>query len=345
MKNSIKIVLLFCCLSVIALFMTSSIFAYGTASGALVTNRAVASGGNFTSVSNGFGTNVQSIIGGNWTATVDITNATSGEVRSNVSYLTNLGNASFNFRLAVDSANSNPLVTAGGPWAFQLYTNGSLYYIGSNNHAAPTGAGSTFFLASGGNKRITFKVTIANGALDRAWRDWRLVATSGDTRQNTNNYLGDNGNWYGGASSGVFTGWGDVVTNSLVWHDTGCVSDTIFRLMVIGPQIQITKSIYSILTTAGNAADNVAIPGATITWRIIVTNAGAGSATILEIRDLVDTANVTFVGGSMTATNRSGPAYTWSTNVAMPYIQWSNSGAATYAGYSKTQFTFKTVIR
>lgn len=336
MKTSLKAIFLFAGIMAMMLTLASDSFAIGTTYNTLVTNRAVASGGNFTAVSNGVGTNVMRIVGGAWFASADIPDASAGEVRSNVSFLTNLGNDTINFRIALDYTNSTgPL---GGSWPFVLMTNGVTYYIGTNIHAA----GANLPIVSGANKRITFKVTIAAGA-GTCWKEWRLVSTTPDTKVNITNYLGDNGTRYGGTPT---TGWGAVVPNSLTWFGTGGagLADNYFRITVTAPLIQITKTVYGIAIADASGVDNVAIPGATITFRIIVTNAAAGAATSLKIRDVVNTANLIYVGGSMTATNRTG-VYTWVTNAAgLPNIQWSNS-TGNYAGYSKTQFTFRAIIR
>lgn len=321
----------------VLLLMISDGSAVGTTSGTLITNRATVLGDNFTSTSNGVGTNVQPIIGGNWPASLDINGASGTEIRSNVSFLTNLGNALFNFRIAVDSANSNVAGGCGGPWPFVLMTNGVTYYIGSNNHVA----GGNIPIASAASKRITFKVTIAAGA-STGWREWRLVATTPDSHRNTVAYTGDDTTTiYGGP---LATGWGMLgVADSLVWWGTAGGNDNIFRITCAAPTITIMKSIYSIAVADGGAPDNVAIPGATIRYRIVITNSGTGGATGVKVRDYVDTVNLIYVGGSMTATNTTGGPYTWNTNVAAGVLQWSNA-TGPFTGGSRTVFTFRAII-
>lgn len=332
MKKFILISVLILCV----LIMNTEIFAVGTTSGTLVTNRAIASGDNFTSTSNGIGTNVLSIVGGNWPGEV-AQNVNASQVITNTAYLTNLGNTAFTFNIKVTNYQRSGAATS-GPWSYTVYT--------QNNFVTPaigsTSSNSASFampINEGANKRVDLVVTVDGGATG-GWERWSLMAKTATSKQNTDNYTGDNGTVYGGP---IGVGWGDSVADALLSYDVGTPANAYWQLNCQTPVITITKSIDNILTTTAAGLDNIAIPGATITYRIDITNSGTGVATSLKVRDLIDTANLTYLGGSMTYTNKTG-AETFQTNVNLPNIQWSNT-SANYASYSRTIFTFKAVIR
>ncbi|MDD5065567.1 MAG: hypothetical protein PHF84_00835 [bacterium] len=315
-----------------------------TSNNALVTNRAVVSGGNITSSSNGVGVRIKPIVGGYWRAEADIGTGTALGTYSNVSWLTNLGNSTFNFQLGV--TNFTRANNDGGLWQYWIYTNTAAstpYLTGYSNHRVTT---TNFPIAMGQSKRIVFKVTVAGGSSDGIQR-WSLIARTPDVKSNDVAYLGDNGNRYGGP---VNAGWADGgAVDALVWYGTGAsgAPDTEYTWQVAcqQPIVNITKTISSIQTIASAGLDNMAIPGATIFFHIRVTNTGSGSATTIKVRDMIDTVHLQYAGGLSVSTQAG---INWRTNVLASSIIWSNNSTTNFGGTGnsgKATFEFRAIIR
>ncbi|MDD5065566.1 MAG: hypothetical protein PHF84_00830 [bacterium] len=341
MKRILKANLLFITGLIVILFFSTYGFAAVTPTtyNDVVTNKVVISGNNFTAVSNAMGTNVLPIVGGSWDASSDISNVAASSVQSNVSVLSNLGNNAFTFRINVDNFASN--APCGGLWAWGIYTNNGgvvPYLSGSGN-----GIGAySIWIPMGATRRIVFRVTLSSAAGDSSWQRWRLLAHTTGAHQNRTNYIGDNGFEYGGPPT---MGWGDEVTNSLAWNDpTGLVgsSSNEFAVRCSAPIIGVSKTIQQIAMVS-TSLDDMAIPGATITYRITVTNRGSGAAQNVKVRDWFDTTHVDYRGGLTIVSNAS---LTWGTNVTANFVLWSNIGNFGGTGNArKAVFQFNTIIR
>jgi len=313
-------------------FITSLVYGVGTPYGTRITNTATVTGANFTKEQAGIGTNVQRIVGGHWRGEDD-QSVSAGQVVTNTTYLTNLGNAIFTFQIRVTNCNINGGV--GGYWSWTIYTNenySTSYLTGSGEG---TGWGGNYTIGSGVSKRIDFVVSVTNTATG-GWQEWRLVARVTNSKINTNNYIGDNGNWYGGTNG---QGWGDTISDKLVCYDS-VASNDYWRLSINVPIITITKTIDAVTTTNTTVPDNVAVPGATITFRVRVTNSGSGAANRVIIKDQIP-ANTEFVTGSTQfVVNPSGFKFAYSGGT----VYCSNLNNNALPANQRVIFTFKVTI-
>lgn len=303
------------CIVAIALFVSYDGYAAGTAAGTTITNKAIVNGANFATLTNTRRTNVRAIAGANWYAQADILPAIAGASYSNITTLSNLGNATFVFTVTVTASTLTGAGSLAGNWPWTLYTNGVVYLNQAAGGTASAPAINGFL--SGATKQIKMRVFVPAGMSSSGYEQFRLTATA-STHYNTAAYLGDNGASYGGA-------WG-VYGDYIAIDGTGGIDQDIWRLTGGGaPAITIAKSITSILVADGAGPDNLAVPGATITYTIKVSNAiGAGIANAVVVRDTVNVANLImgvagFSGGA--SENQ------WDTRTNGNQIIWSNISA------------------
>jgi len=312
-------------------FITSLVYGVGTPYGTRITNTAIVTGANFTKTQAGIGTNVQRIVGGHWVGEAD-QSVSAGQVITNTTYLTNLGNAIFTFQIRVTNWQTN--LGAAGAWPWIIYTNENYstpYLTGSGDG---TGYGGNYTIGSNTSKRIDFVVRVTNTATG-GYSEWRLLARTSTPKQNTDNYQGDNGTWYGGPNG---EGWGDTVTDGLICY--GPDTDPAWTLSINAPNIQITKTIDSILIADPSGPNNVAVPGATITFRVRVTNSGSGAANRVIIRDQIP-ANTEFVTGSTQfVANPGGFKFAYSGGI----VYCSNLNNNALPANQRVIFTFRVTI-
>lgn len=306
-----------------------------------LTNYATVTGANIPTQTVGVKSNVFAIIGGCWLGEDDITNAqVAGASYTNTTHLTNLGNYVYTFDIGV----SHNYVTSGTPWRWTFYTNNSLV------QACPWtyGVDATAFQMSfeyGEIKDIDFVVYITNIATEST-QGWCLIATRSGPPipENTTNYRGDNLVWYGGAPN---VGWADGIdANALNILAGDCQIDShndgdyYFSIYISSPNIMITKSIASVQL---NSVDSQPIPGATITFEIIVTNDGATANEIIVI-DYLDTSYMLYVGGSQSVVAGWNEGYQAGAGPSgEDVLSWTNQSP--FAGGEGFHFTFEATIR
>jgi len=314
-------------------FITSLVYGTGTPYQTRISNTATVTGVNFTEKQAGIGTNVQRIVGGHWVGEGD-QSVSAGQVVTNTTHLTNLGNAIFTFQIRVTNFNTNTGGGVAGAWGWTIYTNNGIYLSGSGNG---NGYGQDITIGSNAYKTVYFVVRVTNTATG-GFSEWSLLARTTTPKQNTANYQGDNGIWYGGPDG---EGWGDTYTDGLICY--GPSSDTTnwrWRLTINAPIITITKTIDSILIADGSGPDNVAVPGAAITFRVRVTNSGSGAANRVIIRDQIP-ANTAFVTGSTQFVyNPGGFKFAYSGGT----VYCSNLKNNALPAHERVIFTFKVTI-
>lgn len=307
----------------------SSVYGTGTTYNTTISNYVEVSGANFSALNDNVTTNVQRIAGGHWAGEADIPGVSAGETVTNTTYLTNLGNDAFTFAIGItNSQNSSDT----GPWSWTIYTQGNF------TTAAATGSSNklnafTLTISENASKRIDLVVTVDIAASSGS-QSWVLIAYDNGTHQNQDNYTGDNNIQYGGPAG---EGWGDTISDALVCYEPS-PGDHNWTVTVSGPNIAITKSIQSITTSSPDGPDNVAIPGATIVFRVYVTNSGNGAANNVVVKDYLYTNYVVYDG-------RTQPAgWTFSSNISgNPWVlQWSNSSLN---ANSAVTFTINAIIK
>ena len=266
-----------------------------------ISNYATVTGANFQAQSDYTNIKVLKIKGGVWAADTDIASASAGAYYSNMSKLTNLGNDEFTFRIVVTNYATGGI--ANGPWNWQVFTNlnGVWGLMGSGS-----GEDSVGYITLLRNQvvEVKFKVQVDPSAQNSSYEEWELAAFPTNTAQNTTNYQGDNGEWYGGPNG---RGLGDIIDGAVVWYGTGGVDDNAWRITVSGPQITIVKKITFIeVLTNGWVPTGGAVPGATIRYEVYVSNsATAGPANDVVIRDYIPP-ETTYVPNSVSNYGASG---------------------------------------
>lgn len=302
-------------LIMISVFTVSTVFAAfsGTAADTRITNTAFVGAGNLAvNVTNGIGTNVLGIDGGTWTATAGDQNATAGNTFTLSTWLSNNGNTNDIFVLTATNNTTN--TPTGGAWTTAL----------SN---ITTGAGPSITkctLAAGAEANIAFRVTVNAAAGNGSYRTYVLHAQPGDGSSAEDNYNGDNGSAYGGTIGDDATyGSGYVVCN-----DASRSTARQWQVTIAGPVIAINKTIDSVAIADGNAPGNAAYPGATITYKISLTNSGGGAANSLFVRDSVP-ANTTYEAGSLKCdvANTTIAALTWAAGTPVTDGNANDAGA------------------
>ncbi len=298
-------------------------FAIGTTYQTHITNKAVVTGGNFNATSNTVVTQVMRIAGGHWTGENDaISGVSAGALVTNTTYLTNFGNDSFTFVFSVASNANDGGAGNHHPWAWRIYQNGTAV---GGWHYGTAGSATLAAINSGARSIINFVVQVSNNA-GGGYETYVLRVQDSGTHENTDNYAGDNGIQYGGPAG---AGWGDTMSDALACYGAGdAAGDGAYRwrIQVSGPIINIIKRVSTIQVADAAGPDNVAVPGATITYSIVVSNSGGNATGPLVIKDVIATNNLSFVGGSMSVVHDDTVGGgSWTTNVSLPNIKWSNS--------------------
>jgi uncharacterized repeat protein (TIGR01451 family) len=336
MRHSILKISICTIIAFFSLFIltTEKAYSLGTIYNAVITNRATVSGDNLAnSISVTNTTNVMRIIGGSWSGGADVGSSSAGSVETLTTYFTNVGNAdNVIWRFGVFDTNYNT-ATLAEPWTWVLLTN-TVTALSQANGYTNTSA-FNFLMDIGDSVRIDFRVYVALGAVTGT-AGWNLIAVNTTGGQNTLSYISDDGTTrFGGAPT---IGFGENVAGRV---DLYSGANYYYEITISAPNITITKDISQIVTGSGNAPDNIAIPGATITYRIAVTNSGAG-ATRLVVTDVFDLAYVSFVAASQTDMETSG-ANTYNASQAGNTVKWSNTGI--FDQGERSVFTYQVVIR
>ncbi|MBN1898965.1 MAG: hypothetical protein JW827_09320 [Spirochaetes bacterium] len=300
-----------------------------------LSNYAIITGANFSLQADNTKTNVLKIGGGAWISWDDIASAGAGSIQSNDTTLTNLGNDTFAFAIWV--TNSLRSANNAGPWSWAVLTNSSIMASGTSNQYC-----GLLRLQRNANKRVVLRVTTSGLAPDTSWEEWSMVAIPTNIHQNTASYVGDNGNTYGGRL-GTYVG----VANSVAWtYDADAGNDKYtWRITISGPDIRIAKTIRGIKAQAAGIVG--AIPGATITNIIYVTNLGGQANTVL-VKDFYNTNYVVqgaFLEEASGGTSPNVGTWTKSSNYAARVVQWSNAGPWGGGGTRWTTLRFNVVIK
>lgn len=285
-----------------------------TASGTALNNTAIITAANASGIaSDTTNTTTGMIAGASYTVVpVDAGGAT-GAVVPLVWTIRNDGNASDTFTIAMFSVQSNLIAT---PWARTFVST-------SIGPLAPTATAN-----------ITLNVTIDGAAPNNSYYEFEITATSANiaTAVLERSYRGDNTTYYGGAMG---ISWNGVTTNNdgILRHGT---QNMWVRVSASGPVLRLNKSIVSIQR---GGAGTSAIPGATITYQLVISNIGSQSATSVIVRDTYPAAT-TYVAASGSAT--AGDNAGWAVTDNGTYITFtranfdSTNGAG--VGYATFQF-------
>jgi hypothetical protein len=315
-------------------------YTLGTIYNTTITNRATVSGDNLTtSISVTNKTNVMQMIGASWANGADTT-ASAPSVRTLTTYFTNVGNEDgVTWRFGVVSTNWST-ATLGAPWTWVFLTNTTTVYSQANGNTNTSAF--TYDLNMGNSVQIDFRVYVPGTAITGV-AGFGLIAVNTTGGQNVRSYISDDGiTRFGGA---VNIGFGENVAGRVDLYSPGA-DNYLYEITVSAPIIHITKLILGIATGDVFGPNNIAIPGATITNAVYVTNVGSGNATALVIRDFWNSSYVS--NGNMGIIANGVPGATWvaTTNYGSTYVQWSNSAAGNPMGQNEwTQFRFTTVIK
>lgn len=345
MKSLTKYILCLALIISIIFIGYGHLFSKGTDYNTIITNRAVVDGDNLlTPVTNTKATNVQRIIGANWSGGADVLSASASSVTSLTTYFTNVGNAdNVQWVFGVMDTNYSGADLGTIPWTWVLLTNNVIAF--TQNSGAPKVTAFTLVMNEADDDTITFRVYIPNDATSGT-AGWRLSATNITGGENDVRYESDptnSGIWFGGAAD---IGFGENTTNRVDLYSLGSLS-YYYEISVSAPSISITKFISGIGMSDANGPQGIAVPGASITNLIYVSNVGGGNATGIVVRDYWDRSCVT--NGNMSVITQSDLGDTWneSTNYgATSYVQWSNSnGTGDLEASDWVHFKFITVIK
>lgn len=262
----------------------------GTTAGTLITNTATVGAANMaTTESNAVGTNVIMIDGGIWTSTQADQGGAAGGTYTYITTFTNEGNTNQWFAFTAVATNTNGS-TGGGvdSWTTSF-----------SNQAIAGATVTRCTLAPDDAASIDFKCTVSGSAANGSYVGYILLA---EPRSNSSftAYIGDNGTNYGGTISED----AEYTTGEIVCNGT---AGRIWTVTIAGPLLAIDKSIEAVDTLTSGAIGAGAYPGATITYKIAVTNTGTGGATGVYVRDSIP-ANTTYEAGTLQI--KVGSAYT-----------------------------------
>jgi len=314
--------LLLLVLSLFGIALISSTASAQTLAGYMLTNVCKVTANNLGPiVAPSYATNVatRTMFGGSMgivSATARTQTAGSGQGVKWDIIITNYGNATAIFRLRFEATNRSPVastwkagfqngtrsidqtIAAGGTYSFSvcvtdtgpLQANGDYWQVRINATNRATGVGA-------------LNITALNGAT---------------------NYVGDNGVAYGGNMGDSWTGVVTPTAWKQCYLQTGTSAAAGYLTFVIAaPVLNITKSIQRI--TKGGVA-SAPIPGATIQYRIFVTNSGDAPAVSTRIVDTTPSAAVMTFGATIGITNLTA------SDIVIPNLAWSNQTGSLAAG-------------
>ncbi len=320
------------------------LFSKGTPYNTTITNRAVVDGDNLSApITNTKTTNVQRIIGASWSGGADVLSASGSEIVNLVTHFTNVGNDSdVQWVFGVMDTNYSGAGLGTIPWTWVLLTNDVV--ARTQNNGALNVTAFTLIMASADVDKITFRVYV-DGSASSGTAGWQLSATNITGGRNKVIYESDptgSGIYFGGAAN---IGFGENTTNRVDLYSLGALS-YYYEITVSPPNIHITKLIAGIGMNDANGPQGIAVPGASITNLIYVSNVGSINATGIVVRDYWDRSFIT--NGNMSVITQSDLADIWneSTNYgATSYVQWSNSNDGDLQASDWVHFKFITVIK
>jgi len=233
-----------------------------TAANTLITNQVQMSADNVgTPVSALVATNIGVIAGGTFSVSPALTTSAGADDVVNLIWtIRNDGNTSDNFNISYNSQNSN----GGTAWTVNLLnaTSGNL--------------------AMGATANVTLQITLASAPPDNTWYEFRLMADSTIASPIIQSrYLSDNSVDYFGGMMGVQWDGVTVVDDGTVRspYNNWC------RITASGPVLRISKAITGI--ELNSVAQTYAVPGATITYVITVSNTGSAGALNAVVSDTI----------------------------------------------------------
>lgn len=270
----------------IVMAFTGSVYAQ-TPDTTLLQNTANVTAGNVpTGASASHNTNVQRIVGAEYSVIPTDTTAAPGQTVNLIWTVVNRGNANDSFSINAVSVNE---ATNGGWTVNQLET-----------------AIATPF-ALGNAVSYTMQVIVGGAASNGAWIEFQVDLISDEFGGAANYgrcYVGDNGTVYGG-DMGLDLAGTTTNDNSTLLHAVApqgfanfgapATGNAWVRIDISGPVLSIVKYISNV-TLDGAAAPGV-IPGSTITYCVLVSNTGSGAAEDVIITDTLP-GNTTYVAAS-----------------------------------------------
>jgi uncharacterized repeat protein (TIGR01451 family) len=256
--------------------------------GSFLTNIATVTGANFNTSMATQNVTVATQLGGNATSEVD-QNAVDGTSITNMIHISNVGNVMADFTVVIASGQTNGIP---GSWVTGFVSGATVINV------APGGVADVFFY-----------VNVPGGAPNGSERSYTIFVTNeAPSTANTieTNYVGDNTIPYGGSIgsggaapstvrvSGTAFG-GLTVLSNLVGPD---YNDTdVWQVTVSAAVVGLTKSVEGVTNNAAGIV-GIAIPGATITYKLTLSNTGAASALALQVVDPLP-ATVSYVLSSL----------------------------------------------
>jgi uncharacterized repeat protein (TIGR01451 family) len=256
--------------------------------------------------------------------TPNTTGSGNGTTETNVIAYTiaNSGNASQNFRITPTDGGST--LTATPTYYYTTISSGACGIVNTGTATPITLPGTVSTVAKDNSVCLYSLINVPMAATDAQILDTQIAAVSVDGGGTALSNTGSAGT--GTAVVIAMTGG----TNSA--SDTG-------EYRVSGANITVTKT-WSVVAAAPEAnGQMMAIPGATIQYSITVTNNGTADASTVTISDLIP-ANMTYVGGSVSASGSSSAAFAGNT-VTVVYATLQKLSAAPSNTYT---FTFNATI-
>jgi hypothetical protein len=232
-------------------------------------------------MANGVGTNY----GASWIGESD-KGITPGNYQSNVTYLTNDGNAQATFYLY---SLSNLTRTASVMWT-NWFTN--------MTDGGARGATLTINISPAGMKQINFEVFAPVGETNTAYITYNCLASNVTAAANTgnaSNYTGMNSIVYGG-TMGKYAGFPYTVLMT-----NGQANFTNWIVTVSAANMTLAKSVNISNAAPYGSITTVPYPGALIVYKLAYENVGAASATTVRIVDTIPTNYVNYTNNTIVA--------------------------------------------
>lgn len=257
-----------------------------TASDVVLTNIATLNWtGGSTGVSNIMANGVGTNYGASWIGEND-KGITPGNYQSNVTYLTNDGNAQATFYLY---SLSNLTRTASLTWT-NWFTN--------MTDGGARGATLTINISPAGMKQINFEVFAPVGETNTAYITYNCLASNVTAAANTgnaSNYTGMNSIVYGG-TMGLYAGFPYTVLMT-----NGQANFTNWIVTVSAANMTLAKTVNISNASPYGSITTVPYPGALIVYKLAYENVGAASATTVRIIDTIPTNYVTYTNDTIVA--------------------------------------------
>jgi uncharacterized repeat protein (TIGR01451 family) len=265
-----------------------------TPSGTTIGNTASVTAGNVPSsvTTPSIDTNVNLIVGAEYDVIPADTQAAPGDTVNLIFDVINRGNANDSFSVSISNFNET---TNDVTWTATVLDSalGNPFAVGNTvSWTLQVYVGAT---ESDGNY-MEFTCLLVS---DNAGSAKKSGSYTNDNPADASVYCGDMGvAWAGGATND------DGTLRHAYVVEGAATSNSYVRVTVSGPILSIIKTIADVSLGGSGGADLV--PGATITYNIIVSNTGSGTATDVVISDPLP-GNTTYVAGSANITSAVNP--------------------------------------